>query len=74
MMLAGASAVEMSSEVMLRGAPVLSAALREFDDYLQRKGMTAAELIGKAADVRKTFSDMPLRTDNWRKYVADLQK
>lgn len=74
MMLAGASAVEMASEVMLRGAPVLSAALQEFDDYLQRKGMTAAELIGKAADQRKTFADMPLRTDNWRKYVAELEK
>ncbi len=74
MMLSGASAVEMASEVMLRGTPVLSAALQEFDDYLQRKGMTAAQLIGMAADHRKTFSDMPLRTNNWRKYVAPLQE
>jgi dihydroorotate dehydrogenase (NAD+) catalytic subunit len=74
MMLAGASAVEMASEVMLRGAPVLSAALQEFDSYLQRKGMTALQLIGMAADHRKTFADMPLRTNNWRKYVADIEK
>jgi len=74
MMLAGASAVEMASEVMLRGVPVLSAALQEFEAYLQRKGTGAAELIGMAADQRKTFADMPLRTDNWRKYVADLEK
>jgi dihydroorotate dehydrogenase (NAD+) catalytic subunit len=33
--------------------------------------MTAVELIGRAADQRKTFADMPLRTDNWRKYIAD---
>jgi len=33
--------------------------------------MTAAELVGRAADQRKTFADMPLRTDNWRKYIAD---
>lgn len=70
MMLAGGSAVEMSSQVMLRGATVLSSALEEFDAYLQRKGLTAAELIGMAADQRKTFPEMPLRTDNWKKYVA----
>lgn len=70
MMLAGGSAVEMSSQVMLRGAPVLSSALEELDAYLQRKGLTAAEIIGKAADQRKTFPEMPLRTDNWKKYVA----
>jgi len=46
--------------------------LQEFDAYLQRKGTTAAELIGVAADQRKTFPDMPLRTDNWKKYVADV--
>jgi dihydroorotate dehydrogenase (NAD+) catalytic subunit len=74
MMLAGASAVEMASEVMLRGAPVLASALQEFDSYLQRKGLNASQLIGMAADRRKTFADMPLRTNNWRKYVADLEK
>jgi len=74
MMLAGASAVEMASEVMLRGATVLSSALEELDAYLQRKGMTVAELVGLAADQRKTFVDMPLRTDNWKQYVADLEK
>lgn len=70
MMLAGGSAVELSSQVMLRGTPVLSSALEELDAYLQRKGLTAAELIGKAADQRKTFPEMPLITDNWKKYVA----
>lgn len=72
MMLAGGSAVEMSSAVMLRGSPVLSSALAELDAYLQRKGITAAELIGMAADQRKTFPEMPLRTGNWKKYVTEL--
>ena len=71
MMLAGGSAVEMASAVMLRGTSVLSSALEEFEAYLQRKGVTAAELVGVAADQRKTFADMPLRADNWKKYVAD---
>jgi dihydroorotate dehydrogenase (NAD+) catalytic subunit len=72
MMLAGAGAVEMASAVMLRGAPVLSSALEDFEAYLQRKGMTAAELVGVAADRCKTFAEMPLRTNNWKNYVADL--
>jgi len=69
MMLAGASAVEMSSPVMLRGFNLISDALSEFTAYLQRKNVTAASLIGRAADQRKTFPQMPLRTNNWRKYV-----
>jgi dihydroorotate dehydrogenase (NAD+) catalytic subunit len=74
MMLAGASAVELASAVMLRGAPVLSSALEELHAYLQRKGVTAAELVGVAADQRRTFADMPLRTNNWKKYVADASE
>ena len=45
-------------------------ALAELEAYLQRKNISAAEIIGVAADKRKTFADMPLRTDNWKKYVA----
>jgi dihydroorotate dehydrogenase (NAD+) catalytic subunit len=70
-MLAGAHAVEMASEVMLRGSHVLSSALQELDAYLQRKGITATDLIGMAADQRKAFPDMPLRTDDWKRYVAE---
>ena len=69
MMLAGASAVEMSSPVMLRGFDLLSDALAEFAAYLQRKDMTASVLIGRVADQRKAFPQMPLRTDNWRQYT-----
>ena len=69
MMLAGRSAVAMASPVMLRGFGLLEDSLREFSDYLARQNLRAADLIGRAADQRKTFADMPLRTDNWRKYV-----
>jgi len=69
MMLAGASAVEMSSPVMLRGFELIADALAEFTAYLERKDVSAASLIGLAADRRKTFPQMPLRTDNWRKYT-----
>lgn len=69
MMLAGASAVGMASPVMLRGFGVLSDALREFADYLDTKGLRARDLVGHAADRRKAFAAMPLKTDNWRNYV-----
>ena len=63
----------MASAVMLRGTAVLSSALRDFEGYLERKGTTAARLVGVAADRRRTFRDMPMRADGWRSYVADLR-
>ena len=69
MMLAGASAVQMASAVMVRGVDVLSDALSEFDAYLKRKHLTTRQLIGIAADRRKPFSAMPLKTDNWKGYI-----
>jgi len=69
MMLAGASAVEMSSPVMIRGFGLLSQALADFEAYLKRKQLNAAQLVGLAADKRKPFPAMPLRTDNWKNYV-----
>ena len=36
--------------------------------------MSAADLIGRAADSRKTFAAMPLRQDNWRDYVPPEAK
>ena len=71
MMLAGASAVEMSSAPMLRGCAVLSASLADFAGYLASKQLRATDLIGRAADSRKTFGEMPLRPDNWRNYITD---
>jgi dihydroorotate dehydrogenase (NAD+) catalytic subunit len=69
MMLAGASAVAMASPVMLRGFELLEDSLRDFSGYLTRQNLRASDLIGRAADQRKSFAEMPLRTDNWRNYV-----
>lgn len=71
MLLAGAHAVEMTSAVMMRGTAVIADALRDLDAYCAAKGVTAAALVGRAADQRKTFADMPLRTGNWKTYVTD---
>jgi dihydroorotate dehydrogenase (NAD+) catalytic subunit len=69
MMLAGASAVAISSPVMLRGFDLLSDALAELEQFVSRRDVDAADLIGVAADRRRSFADMPLRPDNWRNYV-----
>ena len=72
MMLAGASAVAMASPVMLRGFELLEDSLSEFSGYLARQNLRAADLIGRAADQRKTFAEMPLRTDNWQELRAEI--
>jgi dihydroorotate dehydrogenase (NAD+) catalytic subunit len=69
MMLAGASAVEMSSQVMLRGFIVLSDAITEISSYAAGKNVSALDLIGRAADTRKSFGEMKVLSDNWRRYL-----
>ena len=69
MILAGASAVGMSSEVMLRGWDVLSEAVTELERYCAAKQMSAAELVGRAADRRRRFADMPRRDAVWRNHI-----
>jgi dihydroorotate dehydrogenase (NAD+) catalytic subunit len=69
MMLAGASAVELSSQVMLRGFGVLSDAITELGSYAAEKNVSVVDLIGRAADARKSFAEMKVLSDNWRRYV-----
>ncbi|AUW45936.1 dihydroorotate dehydrogenase [Rhizobium leguminosarum] len=69
MLLAGASAVGMTSAVMLRGYDVISRSVAELDSWLLTKGLTATAAVGVAADRRKTFAEMPLRHDHWRDFI-----
>jgi dihydroorotate dehydrogenase (NAD+) catalytic subunit len=68
-MLAGASAAEISSPVMLRGFDLIERSLAELKAYLNHKEIDAQDLIGRAADARKTFAEMPRLEGNWRKHV-----
>jgi dihydroorotate dehydrogenase (NAD+) catalytic subunit len=72
MLLAGASAVGLASAVMLRGYGIIPESLNQLDDYLSRKGLTCFDLVGRAADARRSFADMPLRPDAWRRYVPAI--
>lgn len=69
MVLAGASAVGMSSEVMMHGFNVLSDAVATIDAYCSAHGTDLANLVGRAADRRKRFADMPKLDDDWRRFI-----
>lgn len=73
MMLAGATAVGLSSAVMMRGFGVLSEAVETLAAYCTAKGTTASALIGRAADARRRFADLPLLDDVWRNHIPRAQ-
>lgn len=66
LLLAGASAVGMASAIMLRGFGVIGESLQELEAYCQSKNMNVADLIGRAADARKSFPEMPDLADEWK--------
>lgn len=68
-LLAGASAVEMTSAVMAGGFDAAARAVREFDAYLARTGGTARDLIGLAADRQVAYGVQPDRPGYWRDFV-----
>jgi len=69
MMLAGATAVGLSSAVMMRGFGVITAAISELETYCASKGVAAAGLVGRAADARRKFTEMPNLDEVWRNFI-----
>ena len=55
------------------GQPLCKAAidLACYDLWGRQSGRSASDLIGRAADSRKSFADMPSLEDNWRRYIAN---
>jgi dihydroorotate dehydrogenase (NAD+) catalytic subunit len=69
-LLAGATAVQVSSAVFAGGFGVITGMLSEFSDYLDRKGVSAGDLIGRAADQLGTYAQQASRPDHWKSFVA----
>lgn len=69
MMLAGATAVGLSSAVMMRGFGVLSEAVETLAAYCAVHAIPAAALVGRAADARRRFADLPVLDDVWRDHI-----
>ncbi len=68
-LLAGASAVEMTSVVMTNGFAALGAAVAQFSAYLDTQGVAARTLVGEAADKLQSYADRPARPGFWRDFV-----
>jgi dihydroorotate dehydrogenase len=69
MLLAGASAVEMTSAVMMRGVRVLKQSIEELDGYLEEQGVSASQIIGEATDKLTAYTDQPARPGRWKQFV-----
>jgi dihydroorotate dehydrogenase (NAD+) catalytic subunit len=69
MALAGASAVEMLSAVMLEGFGALTRVLTELDAALAERGLRLTDLVGRAADALGAYGDQPDRPGHWRDFV-----
>lgn len=68
-MLAGASAVQMTTAVFAGGIETVPAALKEFSRYLAEKQLTATALIGLAADQVTDYQAQPVRKGHWKTFL-----
>src|SRR5204863_3294525 len=55
-LLAGATAVELTSAVMTDGSAAISRAIDELASYLDEQGVSATDIIGEAADHTETYA------------------
>jgi dihydroorotate dehydrogenase (NAD+) catalytic subunit len=69
-LLAGASAVQVSSAIFAGGFPMITRMMEDFAAYLDRKGLSASELIGQAADRLGTYQQQESRPDYWKQFVV----
>jgi dihydroorotate dehydrogenase len=70
MLLAGASAVQMTSAPFTAGFGVLRDAIAAVEKYLESKDTDAASIVGAAADRLASYAEQPLRKGAWRDRVA----
>jgi dihydroorotate dehydrogenase (NAD+) catalytic subunit len=69
-LLAGASAVQVTSAIFAGGFGTIGRMRAEFTGYLERIGRDASELVGVAADRRQSYQEQPSRPGHWKSFVA----
>ena len=69
MLLSGASGVEMTTSVMLRGADVIHQSVEQLDSYLASQGVLLRDVIGEAADKLTAYTDQDSRPGHWQNFV-----
>ncbi len=68
-LLAGASAVQLTSAPFTAGFRVLAEAVLEVERYLESKGTDALSIVGAAADRLSSYAEQPVRAGIWRGFV-----
>lgn len=69
MALCGASATELLSVVMHEGFGGLTRVIQELDAFLEARDLQFADLIGRSADVLRTYAEQPETPGRWRDFV-----
>jgi dihydroorotate dehydrogenase (NAD+) catalytic subunit len=62
LLLAGASAVQVATSVIVEGFGALARITHELSEYLAREDVDAAELVGQAADAVTTYEEVAVRS------------
>lgn len=68
-LLAGASAVEMTSAIFTQGYGVINESLSQLEAYLAEHNQNAEEVIGLAADALQAYGDQPSRPNIWQSFA-----
>ncbi len=68
-MMAGASAVQMTSAIFTGGYEIIDKSLEQLEEYLEKKNMNVEGLIGLAADRVKTYAEQENKKDYWREFT-----
>mgnify|MGYP001183863360 FL=1 len=71
MMLAGASAVELTSVVFSQGFGVIESSLDELQSYLEEKKINAKNLIGITSDQVQSYSEQEANSEHWKRFVPE---
>ena len=69
MMLAGASAVEMTSSIFTGGSGVIMSSLDQLQSYLNKKNISASEIIGIVADKVQSYDEQLDQPGHWRQFI-----
>ncbi|MBX3551550.1 MAG: tRNA-dihydrouridine synthase [Pseudolabrys sp.] len=69
-LLSGASAVQVTSAVFTGGFGVITRMRDDFAAYLDRKQVSAADLIGRAADQQGSYAEQQSRPGYWEQFVV----
>jgi dihydroorotate dehydrogenase len=71
LILAGASAVQMTSAVWRGGFGVLAEARDDLQAWIDGTGLPLSSLVGRAADALTAYTDQPRRPGRWRDLSPD---